>query len=205
MPGFKGMNLKPGSIARMGYTPAGFADTGGSESLHFPDGNATVARLLVRDLIPKAVPGRNAEDVVTARVDYSRLDSNDNPVRLRLNSTVIRVLHAGDPKTARQVAVTYVRDGQAYTARANGCVLACWNMMIPYLCPELPAAQKAALHDLVGKHYRCPVYQLLGSEEWVTHTTRALLHLDGTGVVRGVTGDTLMQRMALWTKLLPLA
>jgi spermidine dehydrogenase len=60
LPGFKGMNLKPGSISRMGYTPAGFADTGGSETLHFPDGNATVARLLVRDLIPKAVPGSNA-------------------------------------------------------------------------------------------------------------------------------------------------
>jgi len=149
MPGFKGMNLKPGSIARMGYTPAGFADTGGSASLHFPDGNATVARLLVRDLIPKAVPGSNAEDVVTARVDYSRLDSTENAVRLRLNSTVIRVLHSGDPSTARQVAVTYVRDGKAYTARANGCVLACWNMVIPYLCPELPAGQKAALHDLV--------------------------------------------------------
>jgi spermidine dehydrogenase len=49
----------------------------------------------------------------------------------------------------RQVAVTYVRDGKAYSARAGGCVLACWNMMIPYLCPELPAGQKAALHDLV--------------------------------------------------------
>jgi spermidine dehydrogenase len=149
MPGFAGMKLDPGSIARMGYTPAGFADTGGSESLHFPDGNATVARLLVRNLIPKAVPGSNAEDVITARVDYSRLDHAENPVRLRLNSTVIRAIHAGDPKTARQVAVTYVRDGKAFTARANGCVLACWNMMIPYLCPELPAAQKAALHDLV--------------------------------------------------------
>jgi spermidine dehydrogenase len=149
MPGFKGMKLEPGSIARMGYTPAGFADTGGSESLHFPDGNATVARLLVRNLIPKAVPGSSAEDVVTARVDYSRLDRRENPVRLRLNSTVIRAVNAGDPKTARQVAVTYVRDGKTYTARANGCVLACWNVMIPYLCPELPAAQKAALHDLV--------------------------------------------------------
>ena len=149
MPGFAGMKLDPGSIARMGYTPAGFADTGGSESLHFPDGNATVARLLVRNLIPKAVPGSNAEDVITTRVDYSRLDHAENPVRLRLNSTVIRAIHAGDPKTARQVAVTYVRDGKAFTARANGCVLACWNMMIPYLCPELPAAQKAALHDLV--------------------------------------------------------
>ena len=149
MPGFKGMKLEPGSIARMGYTPAGFADTGGSESLHFPDGNATVARLLVRNLIPGAVPGSSAEDVVTARVDYGRLDRKENPVRLRLSSTVIRANNAGDPKTARQVAVSYVRDGKTYTVRANGCVLACWNMMIPYLCPELPAVQKAALHDLV--------------------------------------------------------
>ena len=149
LPGFKGMKLEPGSISRMGYTPAGFADTGGSETLHFPDGNATVARLLVRDLIPKAVPGSSPEDVITARVDYSRLDRKDNPVRLRLSSTVIRALHAGDPKTARQVVVTYVRDGETCTVRGNGCVLASWNMMIPYLCPELPAAQKAALHDLV--------------------------------------------------------
>jgi spermidine dehydrogenase len=47
------------------------------------------------------------------------------------------------------VAVTYVRDGKTFITHANGCVLACWNMMIPYLCPELPAAQKAALRDLV--------------------------------------------------------
>jgi spermidine dehydrogenase len=163
MPGFKGMKLEPGSIARMGYTPAGFADTGGSESLHFPDGNATVARLLVRNLIPRAVPGNSAEDVVTARVDYSRLDRRQNPVRLRLNSTVIRATHAGDPKTARQVAVTYVRDGKAFTARADGCVLACWNMMIPYLCPELPAAQKAALHDLVKTPL---VYTSVALRDW---------------------------------------
>jgi spermidine dehydrogenase len=163
MPGFKGMKLEPGSIARMGYTPAGFADTGGSESLHFPDGNATVARLLVRNLIPRAVPGGSAEDVVTARVDYSRLDRRENPVRLRLNSTVIRAAHAGDPKTARQVAVTYVRDGKAFTARANGCVLACWNMMIPYLCPELPAAQKAALQTLVKTPL---VYTSVALRDW---------------------------------------
>jgi spermidine dehydrogenase len=149
MPGFKGMNLKPGSIARMGYTPAGFADTGGSETLHFPDGNATVARLLVRDLIPAAVPGSTAEDVVAARVDYGRLDRTDVPVRLRLNSTVIRATHEGEPASARQVAVTYIRDGKTYIARARGCILACWNMIIPYLCPELPPAQKDALHSLV--------------------------------------------------------
>jgi spermidine dehydrogenase len=149
MPGFQGMNLAKGSIRRMGFTPAGYEDTGGSLRLHFPDGNATIARLLVRDLIPRAVPGNSAEDVVTARVNYARLDHGATPVRLRLNSIAIRARHLGDPKSARHVEVTYLRGGRAFTARARGTVLACYNMLIPYLCPELPAEQKDALHKLV--------------------------------------------------------
>jgi spermidine dehydrogenase len=149
MPGFQGLNLAKGSIRRMGFTPAGYADTGGSFRLHFPDGNATIARLLVRGLIPRAVPGNSVDDVVTARVNYAQLDRSTSRVRLRLNSIAIRARHLGDPKSAGRVEVTYLRGGQAFTARARGTVLACYNMMIPYLCPELPAAQKDALHKLV--------------------------------------------------------
>ena len=178
LPGFKGMNLEPGSIARMGYTPAGFADTGGSETLHFPDGNATVARLLVRNLIPAAVPGGTAEDVVTARVDYSRLDRPASSVRLRLNSTAIRVAHDGDPASAREVAVTYSRDGKAYIARARACVLACWNMMIPYLCPELPSAQKEALHSLVKTPL---VYTSVALRNWRSFHKLGIRHVYAPG------------------------
>ena len=149
MPGFQGMNLAKGSIQRMGFTPAGYADTGGSFRLHFPDGNATIARLLVRDLIPNAVPGDSVDDVVTARVNYAQLDRSTSRVRLRLNSIAVRARHLGDPKSAGQVEVTYLRGGRTFTARARGTVLACYNMMIPYLCPELPAGQKEALHKLV--------------------------------------------------------
>ena len=149
LPGFQGMKLSHGSIPRMGYTPAGYADTGGSSRLHFPDGNATIARLLVRKLIPAAIPGHDVDDVITARAQYARLDESRSPIRLRLSSTAVRVRHVGDPEGAHQVEVTYVRGGQAYTVRGRRCVLACWNMMIPYLCPELPAAQKAAQHELV--------------------------------------------------------
>jgi spermidine dehydrogenase len=149
LPGFQGMNLAKGSIRRMGFTPAGYEDTGGSYRLHFPDGNATIARLLVRNLIPAAVPGTSAEDVVTARVNYAQLDRVGAPIRLRLNSIVIRARHLGDPQSAQSVEVTYLRGGRPFTARARGAVLACYNMMIPYLCPELPPAQKDALHRLV--------------------------------------------------------
>ncbi len=148
LPGFKGMKLSPGSIPRMGYTPAGYADTGGSKNLHFPDGNATIARLLVRSLVPDAVPGGTAEDIVMARVAYDKLDRSGSPVRLRLNSTVVRAINTGAADSAA-VEVTYLRDGKSHVVRARNCVLACYNMMIPYLCPELPAAQKAALHSLV--------------------------------------------------------
>ena len=149
LPGFQGMNLAKGSIRRMGFTPAGYEDTGGSYRLHFPDGNATIARLLVRNLIPAAVPGDSAEDVVTARVNYAQLDRAATPIRLRLNSIAIRARHLGDPQSAQRVEVTYLRGGRPFTARARGAVLACYNMMIPYLCPELPPAQKDALHRLV--------------------------------------------------------
>ncbi len=149
LPGFKGLKLEPGSIPGMGFTPAGYADTGGSVRLHFPDGNATIARLLVRRLIPEAVPGSSVEDVISARVDYSRLDRGVNPVRLRLNSTVLNVQNLGSAESAKETAVTYLRDGRRLRVRSRHCVLACYNMMIPYLCPQLPEQQKTALHALV--------------------------------------------------------
>jgi len=132
----------------MGFTPAGEADTGGSKTFHFPDGNATIARLLVRNLLPDAVPGHTAADIVTARVAYDKLDRAASPVRVRLSSTVVRAVNVGASGSGG-VAVTYIRAGKAYTVRARDCVLACYNMMIPYLCPELPASQKDALHSLV--------------------------------------------------------
>ncbi|MCP4898505.1 MAG: NAD(P)/FAD-dependent oxidoreductase [bacterium] len=130
-----------------GWDAAGLPDTEESEPYihHFPDGNASIARLLVRRLIPAVAPGNTMEDVVTARFDYSKLDCENSPVRLRLESTVVGVEHDGDPKSAKRVQVTYVKNGSASSVQARSCVLACDNAMIPYLCPELPAPQREAL------------------------------------------------------------
>jgi spermidine dehydrogenase len=116
---------------------------------HFPDGNASVARLLVRSLIPAAVPGSTMDDVVTARADYSRLDRAGNAIRVRLNSTAVDVKHTGDAAAAKEVHITYVQAGTPYAVKGNYCVLACYNVMIPYICHELPDAQKEALSYLV--------------------------------------------------------
>ena len=113
-------------------------------------GSLAVARLLVRSLIPKALPARSMADAETVPVRYARLDDPASPVRLRLSSTVVRVRNNNpDPADANEVEVVYVRDGKAKTVRAKGCVLACYNAAIPYMVPELPTAQKEALSKAV--------------------------------------------------------
>jgi spermidine dehydrogenase len=145
LPGFQGLKLDPGSAPHMGYTPSGYAD-GGSYKFHFPDGNASVARLLVRSLIPQAVPGSTAEDVVTARIEYSRLDRPDDALRVRLGSTALSVSATAPGDSPAAVEVVYSRMDRLYRIRTKHCVLACWNVVIPYLCPQLPERQKEALH-----------------------------------------------------------
>lgn len=109
---------------------------------HFPDGNASIARLIVRGLIPEAMPGSTMEDVVLAKADYSKLDRDGQDVNIRLNSTVVNAAHTED-KSA--VDVTYVRDGKPYTVRGGHVIMACYNMAIPYLVDDLPEAQVEAL------------------------------------------------------------
>ena len=132
-PGFQGMDL-------------GEREKKEPYIFHFPDGNASIARLLVRSLIPQAIPGHTMEDVVLARADYSPLDQSQSSVRIRLNSTVVKAQHTGEPGSAKPVEVTYVRDGKLQSATATSCILACYNGMVPYLCPELPEKQQEALH-----------------------------------------------------------
>lgn len=145
-PGFEGMALDPapGPGMNRDAIPNKEAE---KYFFHFPDGNASIARLLVRKLIPRAIPGKTVDDLITAKASYARLDDASWPVRVRLNSTVVRVRHLGPPASASQTEITYVRAGKLYRVRANNCILACWHVVIPYLCPELPLEQRAALAD----------------------------------------------------------
>jgi spermidine dehydrogenase len=144
LPGFDGMGLGDRPGPGMNYD-AIRNEEAARYFFHFPDGNASLARMLVRGLIPAAVPGRTAEDVVTARVDYSRLDDASSPARIRLRSTVVKVAHRGPRSGSGEVEVTYGRGGKLEAVSARRVILACWHSVIPYICPELPAAQKEAL------------------------------------------------------------
>ena len=133
--GFNGLGLKfQERFAENSYT------------FHFPDGNASVARLLVGKLIPQAVPGKQAmNSVVSAAVDYSKLDEPNSKMRIRLSSPVVRMAHDGSPERAQSVRIAYVQGGTTKAVRARNCILACYNALIPALMPEIPARQKEAL------------------------------------------------------------
>src|SRR5215469_6156280 len=143
-PGFQGMDLSGPAGPGLGVEVTK-QDIHQPYIFHFPDGNASIARLLVRSLIPGALPGRTMEDIVTAKMNYARLDDAASRVRIRLNSTAIHARNIGDPATAKEVEVVYTRSGEARSVRGVACVLACWNMVIPYMCPEMPENQKEAL------------------------------------------------------------
>lgn len=112
---------------------------------HFPDGNASVARLLVRRFVPDVADASNMFDVVTSHFDYSKLDRVDQAVRIRLNSTVVKVQHQGPASRAKQVSVSYLRDGQLEKVTGAKVILACYHSIIPALCPELPEKQRKAM------------------------------------------------------------
>ena len=144
-PGFQGMGLDRVPSKGLTFTAMGAVTPQDKYFFHFPDGNASISRMLVRSLVPDSAAGKTAEDIVTATMDYSRLDKSGSAVRIRLNSTAVAVRHVGNPMDAKGVEALYGREDKVYSVRAKGAVLACWNMVIPYICPELSTEQKDAL------------------------------------------------------------
>ncbi len=98
---------------------------------HFPDGNASLARLLVRALVPAAAPGSTMDDVVLAPFDYEKLDVEGASVRIRLDSTCVNVRNVGDDQLDRMLgaggfssardiaAITVNRWSHGYAYAAN--------------------------------------------------------------------------------------
>ena len=111
---------------------------------HFPDGNASIARLLVRELVAGVAAGRTMDDIVQAKFDYEKLDRPTNRVRIRLRSTCVNVANENS-----HAKVAYMQGDRLHRVAAKHVVLACFHMMIPHLAPDLPAPQRAALSQNV--------------------------------------------------------
>jgi len=147
-PGFKHLKLEPstqiGPLHHIGGPQRGREFDSHEGKIHFPDGNATVARMIVRHLLPEAIPGKTLEDLFTAKVNYGLLDRANNNTHIRLNSIVTKVAHNGDPEAAKDVDISYVNDEKAYRVKAKNVVLACWHNVIPYICDDFSDEQKEA-------------------------------------------------------------
>lgn len=137
LPGFAGTELHP-------MDEEVLAELNDPYTFHFPDGNAGLTRLMMRHLIPAVATGNTMQDITLAKFDYSKFDLPENNVRLRLNSTGLMAQNIEvDGKKA--VDVVYVQDGKLQRVRAKQAVMACYNMMLPYMMPELSKDQKEAL------------------------------------------------------------
>ena len=151
------------SVGALGFVPKEVYDEDNPYIHHFPDGNATIARALVKKMIPDVAEGNNAEELVLSKFKYAELDKSNNAVRIRLNSTVVDVEHGGDPKVANEVFVNYINDNKSYQVKGKNVVMACYNMMIPHIVTGLPEEQAAALR----LQNKCPLqYTTVGLRNW---------------------------------------
>ena len=151
------------SVGALGFVPKEVYDKDNPYIHHFPDGNATIARSLVKNMIPKVADGNNAEELVLAGFKYAELDKSSNVVRIRLKSTVVNVVHGGDPKHASELFVNYIYEDKSYQVKGKKVVMACYNMMIPHIVTGLPEEQAAAL----SLQTKCPLqYTTVGLRNW---------------------------------------
>jgi spermidine dehydrogenase len=134
-PGFQGLGL---SMPREGVLE------GEPYIQHFPDGNASLARLFVRELIPGVAPGHGMEDILTAKFDYARLDVPGNDVRLRLSSTAVSIRN-----NPAGVDVLYAQGEKLTRVSARHTVYAGYSAMLQYILPELGDVQRKAVSDQV--------------------------------------------------------
>jgi spermidine dehydrogenase len=145
----------PAFVASRNKTSPGFAGMTiqqepdqSSDFFHFPDGNASIARLLVSRLVPGVFAGTpTPESIIMAPANYTALDVAGKAARIRLSSMVVRVEHIGNPDngTEKAVRVVYVNGGKRQSVTAANVIMACYTMIIPFIVPDLPDEQKEAL------------------------------------------------------------
>lgn len=132
MPGLKALGAVPKALEDLAFDPENPYN-----AKLFPDGNASITRLLVRSLNPLVAKGKDMHDIVSAKFDYSKLDDPSSAVRIRLNSTAVEVKNV-----ETGVETCYVTQGKNYRVRSKQVIMACYNGLIAHLCPELPQEQK---------------------------------------------------------------
>ncbi len=129
------------------------ADEADGTDQMFPGGNTTIARLMVKSLIPASISGPHSVQGVTANtVDMSALDVPGAPAKIRLSSTVLAVEHDGEPTKANSLTIAYLKDGKVYRLKARSAVMAGGSWTTKHVVKGLPEAHQQAY----ARFYRSP-------------------------------------------------
>jgi spermidine dehydrogenase len=119
----------------------------------FPGGNTTIARLLMKSLIPGSIEGEaSVEGVSRGAVQFGALDATGSATRMRLSSTTVSVRHNGNPEKADSLSIAYVKDGKVYKLRARCAVIAGGSWTAKHIIADLPTAHRQAY----AQFYRSP-------------------------------------------------
>ena len=151
------------NVGAMGFIPKKVYDIDNPYIHHFPDGNASIARALVKKMIPQITREVDPNALLLSTFNYEELDKSSNTTRIRLNSTVVDVKHISHPKNSNGVIVGYIQNNQSYQVKGENVIMACYNMMIPHIVSDLPKEQASAL----SLQSKCPLqYTSVGLKNW---------------------------------------
>ena len=141
---------------------------GGPRPLYcFPGGNSGFLRYLMKHLIPESIPGgKSANEIIQNKVNPAALDRDENPVRVRLGASAVRVEHEGSPESSALVRVTYLRKGKLYRVRARGVIMAGGGYITQHVVRDLPPEK----HEAYRKFRYAPILQI----NVALHNSRAL-------------------------------
>jgi spermidine dehydrogenase len=129
-------------------------DDGSGEAVQmFPGGNTTIARLMLKTLIPNCIDGPATVEAASRNaVKLEALDTTGAAARMRLSATVISIRHDGDPAKAEFLTITYAKDGMVFRVKARSAVVAGGSWTAKHIITDLPAAQRQAY----AQFYRSP-------------------------------------------------
>jgi spermidine dehydrogenase len=112
----------------------------------WPGGNTGQLRFIVKNIIPGAFAGdMSLTNVLFNPVQWENLDRANEPVRMRLSALVVDVRHDGAPESARQVRVTYLKDGQLRRVNAERVIVAGQQHLNKRIVADLPTDVQAAM------------------------------------------------------------
>jgi spermidine dehydrogenase len=125
----------------------------GSRDQMFPGGNTTIARLMVKNLIPGALAGGDTVRAVTTNdINFAALDTPQTNARIRLSSTAISVQHDREPDKSNFVVIAYLKNGKLYRVKARSAVLAGGSWTTKHIVQDLPVSHRSAYAEF----YRSP-------------------------------------------------